>query len=216
MIPRTKKIFVPKIRHSNSIGSLIMTRLTGALLVIALAFCGLSTVNAQEPMVIPPRLFIVTGGQTGVDRAALDTALALFLPVRGWCPQGRLAEDGRISSIYPLQETNSEDVAVRTEWNVRDSNGTLILAFSELAGGTLLTKQLANQYHRPSLVINALTFNPKDEIEFDRWIKANQIRILNIAGPRESSNPGVIYTHAYKILHQLLEPFDQPTLSQTI
>jgi uncharacterized protein YjbI with pentapeptide repeats len=75
------------------------------------------------------RLWIVTGGQTGVDRATLDTALSLFLPVRGWCPKGRIAEDGIIPPVYPLQETTSTDYAVRTEWNVRDSDGTLILAY---------------------------------------------------------------------------------------
>jgi len=158
-----------------------------------------------------PRLFIVTGGQTGVDRASLDTALSLFLPVRGWCPKGQLAEDGRIPGIYPMQETTSAEVAVRTEWNVRDSDGTLILAFGELSGGTLLTRQLAQKYQRPFMTIDALTFNKTDVTLFNRWMNANQIRILNIAGPRESANPGVIYDRAKEILHQLLEPFEQPS-----
>lgn len=75
------------------------------------------------------RLCIVTGGQTGVDRAALDVALALDLPVRGWCPKNRLAEDGRIPERYPLQESASEDPALRTELNAFDSDGTLVTPY---------------------------------------------------------------------------------------
>ncbi len=152
------------------------------------------------------RLWIVTGGQTGVDRATLDTALSLFLPVRGWCPKGRLAEDGIIAPVYPLQETTSAEYAVRTEWNVRDSDATLILAYDgPLAGGTKLTQELAQRYHRPSLVINVLSFGKTDRDRFWEWIKKDRIRILNIAGPRESAKPGVIYSRARDVLKQLLE-----------
>jgi len=165
---------------------------------------------AWNPVSIQPRLFVVTGGQTGVDRAALDTALELLLPVRGWCPKGRLAEDGTIPALYPMQETPSTDVALRTEWNIRDSDGTLILSYGSLQGGTLLTAQLADQYKRPSLVLDALAFSQKDVIRFRRWMQTNRIRILNIAGPRESANPGVIYSRAREILKQLLEPLAQP------
>lgn len=151
-----------------------------------------------------PRLWIVTGGQTGVDRATLDTALALFLPVRGWCPKGRLAEDGIIPPVYPLQETTSTDYAVRTEWNVRDSDGTLILAYGPLEGGTKLTEDLAKRYHRPSLVLNALLFSKNDMTRFWNWVQEYDIRILNVAGPRESAKPGVIYSRARNVLKQLL------------
>ncbi len=151
-----------------------------------------------------PRLWIVTGGQTGVDRAALDTALSLLLPVRGWCPKGRLAEDGKIPPVYPLQETKSTDYAVRTEWNVRDSDGTMILAYGSLSGGTKLTAELAHQYHRPVLVIDALSFSKDDVTRFQKWIQENQIRILNVAGSRESSQPGVIYQRAQVVLATLL------------
>ncbi len=151
-----------------------------------------------------PRLWIVTGGQTGVDRAALDTALSLLLPVRGWCPKGRLAEDGKIPPVYPLQETNSTDYAVRTEWNVRDSDGTMILAYGTLSGGTKLTAELAHKYHRPVLIIDALSFGKDDVTRFQKWIQENQIRILNVAGPRESSQPGVIYKRAQVVLSKLL------------
>ncbi len=153
------------------------------------------------------RLWIVAGGQTGVDRAALDTAIALFLPIGGWCPKGRLAEDGTIPASYPLQETPSPDSALRTEWNVRDADGTLILAFGPLANGTQLTANLAAQYHRPVLILDALTFGNAHLPHFRTWLQTNDIRILNIAGPRESANPGVIYSRSKVILQHLLEDF---------
>jgi predicted Rossmann fold nucleotide-binding protein DprA/Smf involved in DNA uptake len=92
---------------------------------------------------------IVSGGQTGVDRAALDIALALGIPCGGWCPRGRGAEDGVIPARYPLQETCSHDYAERTRRNVIDSDGTLILAIGALHGGTLLTAQLAEKAASP-------------------------------------------------------------------
>ena len=159
--------------------------------------------EAESTVSSHSRLWIVTGGQTGVDRAALDTALSLFLPVRGWCPRGRLAEDGTIPSVYPLQETTSTDYAVRTEWNVRDSDGTIILAYEPLAGGTKLTADLAHKYNRPILVLDALSFSKDDIDRFHRWTQENHIRILNVAGPRESAKPGVIYKRAQDILKQL-------------
>ena len=88
---------------------------------------------------------IVSGGQTGVDRAALDVALSLGIPCAGWCPRGRRAEDGPIDARYPLNETPSTSYAKRTEWNVRDSDATLILARLPLGGGTALTERLARK-----------------------------------------------------------------------
>ncbi|PSQ85488.1 MAG: molybdenum cofactor carrier, partial [Bacteroidetes bacterium QH_2_63_10] len=82
---------------------------------------------------------IISGGQTGVDRAALDAALAFNVPVGGWCPKGRRAEDGQIPDRYPLEETPSEAYEQRTAWNVRDSDGTLIITDGSLEGGTALT-----------------------------------------------------------------------------
>ena len=79
---------------------------------------------------------IVSGGQTGVDRAALDVALELSIPCGGWCPKGRKAEDGALPARYPLKETPSEEYAQRTTWNVRDSDGTLILTHGAPTGGT--------------------------------------------------------------------------------
>src|SRR5215471_7567840 len=102
-------------------------------------------------------LRIVSGGQTGVDRAALDAALELGVPCGGWCPRGRAAEDGPIDDRYPLHETPSRDVEQRTEWNVRDSDGTLILNRGpELTGGTLLTQRVAQRDRKPWMVIDLI------------------------------------------------------------
>ena len=132
---------------------------------------------------------IVSGGQTGVDRAALDTALALGLPCGGWCPRGRRAEDGEIDPRYPLQETPSADYPQRTEWNVRDSDGTLILTRGRPSGGTALTITLARRHGRPVLVFD-LEQDP-DPAEVPGWAEAHAVAVLNVAGPRESQQPGI-------------------------
>ena len=132
---------------------------------------------------------IVSGGQTGVDRAALDVALAMDMPCGGWCPRGRGAEDGAIPARYPLQETGSQDYAERTSRNVNDSDGTLILAIGALHGGTLLTAQLAEKSGKPCLVVDLA--RPPESGKVDSWISENQISVLNVAGPRESQHPGI-------------------------
>jgi hypothetical protein len=132
---------------------------------------------------------VISGGQTGVDRAALDTAIALGIDHGGWCPRGRLAEDGRIADRYQLVETASPEYAVRTEQNVIDSEGTLILYRRALRGGTELTYRLALKHARPHLLIDLET--EPDPADAREWIHANNISILNVAGPRESSAPGI-------------------------
>jgi putative molybdenum carrier protein len=132
---------------------------------------------------------IVSGGQTGVDRAALDAALALGLACGGWCPKGRRAEDGKVPERYPLAETPGDDYEQRTEWNVRDSDGTLILYRGVLTGGSALTARLAERYDRPSLALD-LTTSP-DPLTIREWIAKNEIRVLNVAGPRASGCPGI-------------------------
>ena len=97
---------------------------------------------------------IVSGGQTGVDRAALDVALELGIPCGGWCPRGRRAENERIPDRYPLQETPWDGYPQRTEWNVRDSDGTLVLTHGEPDRGTALTIRLAQQKKKPCLVVD--------------------------------------------------------------
>lgn len=134
-------------------------------------------------------LKLVSGGQTGVDRAALDAALAAGLPVGGWCPRGRRAEDGIIPSRYPLMETPSRRYAQRTAWNVRDSDGTLILSRGPLRGGTRLTAQLARGTHKPLLLVDLA--QTTDWAPALAWLRAHRIQVLNLAGPRESAAPGI-------------------------
>jgi hypothetical protein len=136
-----------------------------------------------------PMLRVVSGGQTGVDRAALDAARAVGLPGGGWCPRGRRAEDGVIAADYPLRETPSEDYAQRTEWNVRDSDGTLVLARGRTGPGTAFTIERARQLGRPLLVLD-LREDP-DPATARQWIESEDIHVLNVAGPRESQDPGI-------------------------
>jgi hypothetical protein len=146
---------------------------------------------------------IVSGGQTGVDRAALDVALELGLPCGGWCPKGRRAEDGPLPERYPLRETASAAYPARTALNVREADGTLILTRGEPDRGTALTACLAEQYRKPYLSLD-LTQRP-DPKEVLAWAAAHGVRILNVAGPRESSQPG-IYDQAKAFLHAVLPP----------
>ncbi|MDA1056013.1 MAG: putative molybdenum carrier protein [Planctomycetota bacterium] len=132
---------------------------------------------------------IVSGGQTGVDRGALDAAIFLGIEHGGWCPRGRLAEDGRIPSRYELFETDSAKYPVRTEQNVLDSDGTLILYESEVQGGTSLTVRFAREHDKPCLAIDLA--GPVDCTMVRRWISDHAIEVLNVAGPRDSSSPGM-------------------------
>ena len=146
---------------------------------------------------------VVSGGQTGVDRAALDVALELGIPCGGWCPRGRRAEDGALPARYPLQETPTEEYAERTEWNVRDSDGTLVLTRGEPSGGIALTIELARQLGKPHLVLD-LRRQPEaaDVIE---WIHRERIGVMNVAGPRERSAPGSYEEAAVFLRHVLME-----------
>jgi hypothetical protein len=146
---------------------------------------------------------IISGGQTGVDRAALDVALELGLECGGWCPKGRRAEDGPIPARYPLNETNSDQYPPRTAMNVRTADGTLIVTRGKPDRGTGLTLQLAKRYRKPSLVVD-LDQAPKTA-EVRKWLESNRINILNIAGPRESSCEG-IYAQAAHLLKKILRP----------
>jgi len=132
---------------------------------------------------------IVSGGQTGVDRAALDVAASHGLPAGGWCPKGRKAEDGIIPEEYPLEETPSPRYPVRTAWNVRDSDGTLILTRGRPSGGTALTHEEAGRRSKPVLVVD-LDRDPAPE-GVRKWLRVNGIQVLNVAGPRESTQPGI-------------------------
>lgn len=160
------------------------------------------TPSAKAPQ---HRLIIVSGGQTGVDRAALDAALSTGAEVVGWVPRGRMAEDGPIDSRYPgLRETGSDDPAVRTEWNVRDSDGTLLLARGPLASGTRWAQSCAERLGRPCLVLDLSAGSlPAWLATAHAWILANGIRRLHVGGPRRSEDPD-LYQPARELVTALL------------
>ena len=138
------------------------------------------------------RMKIVSGGQTGVDRAALDFAIRHGYEHGGWCPCGRLAEDGVIPLIYQLCETDSADYDKRTEKNVLDSDATLIVAGEMgLSGGTAFTKTCAEQLGRPLLVVYERDGASKGAVALSKFIEQYKVRTLNVAGPRESQAPGI-------------------------
>lgn len=148
-------------------------------------------------------LKIVSGGQTGVDRAALDWAIAAGLPHGGWCPRERLAEDGTIAPKYALVETVSRHHVVRTRLNVEASDATLILNRGMLEGGTLKTADFAEALARPYLVVALDAPDLGAEIAWARrWLEKHSPEVLNIAGPRESGQPG-IREQAYSFLEAL-------------
>jgi hypothetical protein len=146
-------------------------------------------------------LRILSGGQTGVDRAALDVALELGIGIGGWCPRGRRAEDGALDPRYPLRETPARVYSQRTEWNVRDSDATLILCRGDLSGGTRLTAELAARYGRALRVVDLDADTDADAIR--GWLRRHGVRALNVAGPREEGARGV-YARARAFLRELL------------
>ncbi|MCP4775707.1 MAG: hypothetical protein GY880_15855 [Planctomycetaceae bacterium] len=149
---------------------------------------------------------IISGGQTGVDRAALDVAIELEIPHGGWCPAGRRAEDGTIASIYQLQETSTRNYAQRTEKNVLDSCGTLILYQHQISGGTALTRRLSHTHTQPCLCLDLgpSIFDLAQLLQsLIDWGTNHQIDILNVAGPRASTQPE-IYAMAYSFMKAAL------------
>jgi predicted Rossmann fold nucleotide-binding protein DprA/Smf involved in DNA uptake len=145
---------------------------------------------------------IISGGQTGVDRAALDFAIENGLSTGGYVPFGRIAEDGRISEQYPnLIETETENPAIRTELNVLSSNATLILSHGKLTGGSLLTKQLAERHKRPFLHIDLSAESINAAVErAKRWLTSSEYPTINMAGPRLSED-----SHIYNTVKEFLE-----------
>ncbi|MEO1614299.1 MAG: putative molybdenum carrier protein [Planctomycetota bacterium] len=144
-----------------------------------------TNVTSNQPF-LPTR--IVSGGQTGVDRAGLEAALAYGIDHGGWCPRGRLAEDGTIPSRYQLVEMDSAEYPPRTEQNVIDSDATLILYEQKLKGGTLLTRRLAKRWSKPCLCLCLERAEPR---ELSVWLNDQRPGVLNVAGPRNSSAPGI-------------------------
>jgi predicted Rossmann-fold nucleotide-binding protein len=156
---------------------------------------------------------IISGGQTGADRAALDFAIEHGIAHGGWCPRGRLAEDGRIPPRYELTETTSRKYAQRTQWNVRDSDATVVFTIApQVSGGTALTFELARSFGKPTLHIsreaiaagnanNAVAANgsaaameaaaTEAAASLRQFLNEREIRRLNIAGPRASQEPQI-------------------------
>lgn len=146
---------------------------------------------------------IVSGGQTGVDRAALDWAIANGVSHGGWCPKGRTALDGTLADKYQMEETESQGYRQRTRLNVHHSDGTLIVNIGELSGGTQTTKGFAEKAHKPVSVVQlekGVTVSVVNSIL--HWLRFVPIETLNIAGPSEKKCPG-IYALTYQLLDQL-------------
>ena len=132
----------------------------------------------------------MSGGQTGVDRAALDVALRRGVNFGGWCPVGRLDEFGKIPEQYPVQELQSGGFTERTLQNVKDSDGTVVIYPGELRAGTEQTVRFSVELKRPHQLIDASKLSAEDAAELiAEFVQENKIGILNVAGPRQSEWP---------------------------
>jgi len=183
-------------------------------------FTGACPISSRQSPVLC--LKIISGGQTGVDRAALDAAMEKGMEVGGWCPRDRRSEEGAIPVHYPLKETAARSYAVRTERNVMDSDGTLILVLNEISSGTRLTVDAARAQGKPLKIehlanpvsgglLMAENSSAEQADSVVDWIQCHKIRVLNVAGPRGSSSPE-IYPKARAFMELVLDrlPTDAP------
>jgi hypothetical protein len=135
---------------------------------------------------------IVSGGQTGAERAALDFAIEHGIQHGGWCPKGRRAEDGAIDPKYQLKETPIPEYDQHTEWNVRDSDGTVVFSINEdLTGGSMATVEFAQKHDKPVLHLSRSGSPAFPDMALRRFIQDHEIKVLNVAGPRASKEPEV-------------------------
>ena len=152
-----------------------------------------------QPMLLTMK--IVSGGQTGVDRAALDFALKHRIACGGWCPAGRQDEFGQIPEHYPVRELPGGGFAERTLRNVVDSDGTVIIYREKLLGGSEHTLQCCLEQQRPHLLVDAAKMLTVDAGKaLDAFIREHNIKTLNVAGPRQSE-----WTHGYEYTGAVLE-----------
>jgi hypothetical protein len=161
--------------------------------------------SRERRHVLPIKLRkIISGGQTGVDRGALDAALDAGFPCGGWCPRGRKAEDGTLPARYPLSEMPGTAYRARTQQNVIDSDGTLIVFFGQLSGGTRETLLIAEKLGKPVLTLDCSVKPVADAaVEAAAFIELQNIATLNVAGPRESSYAGAS-EHARRLVGAVL------------
>lgn len=146
---------------------------------------------------------IISGAQTGVDRAALDFAIAKEINHGGFVPRGRLAEDGAVPAKYQVKELSSKDYPTRTRKNVLSSDGTLKItgsAANAKSRGTQLTIKTAKALNKPFLLVNTDDCDPSIVLA---WLNDNKITCLNVAGPRESNNPGIA-TKTFALLEKVI------------
>ena len=147
---------------------------------------------------------IISGGQTGADQAALDAAIKAAIPHGGWVPKGRLTEAGRLPDRYLLREMPTKGYSARTEQNVIDSDGTLIISHGPLSGGSEYTREMALKHHKPNLHID---LNDIDECSAAtsayEWIRKKRIKTLNVAGPRAREDP-LIYQDTMDLMIKVL------------
>jgi hypothetical protein len=147
---------------------------------------------------------IISGGQTGADRAAIDFAIEYNIPHGGWIPKGRKAEDGRLPEKYQLKEMPTGSYSKRTEKNILDSDGTLIIAHGQLTGGSALTREFAKQLRKSWIHLDMKELSLSEASDMLQvWIKKNKVNVLNVAGPRESKDP-MIYEATFALLESAL------------
>lgn len=153
---------------------------------------------------------IISGGQTGADRAALDAAIELGIPHGGWLPKGRRTENGPLPRSYALEEFDSFEYRPRTEKNVLAGDGTLIVSFGPLTGGSALTESLALRHDRPCLHINLEDTTDNQAVAaIMAWLRRYHIATLNVAGPRASGEPRI-----YQAVLNLLKKITWQELDQ--
>jgi hypothetical protein len=148
---------------------------------------------------------IISGGQTGADRAALDVAIKLDIPHGGWIPNGRKTEKGPLPDKYQLQELPTNSYEARTERNVQDADGTLIIARGKLTGGSDYTRQITLKRKKQLLGIDLNLIGHYDAASLIvSWIKLQRVQVLNVAGPRKSEDTQ-IYADVVRILNQVIK-----------